>query len=223
MTKIENQCAQIFLHDPAVPGWSASPARTGANASESTARMFIQLKPFAQRPAVQQVMARLRPQFNAGHRRQGLHAGRAGHQASAAGSSRRNINIRLTDTNIDRAEPLGADPARRACRRCKILTDAASDLQIASPQRRRSRSTAMPPIGSGSRCRRSTRRSDDAFGQTPGHDDLSPTYQSKVILEVEPQFLSQPTNLSDDLRAEQHRRRGAAVGGGARSPPRPSR
>ena len=27
--------------------------------------MFIQLKPFSQRPAVQQVMARLRPRFNA--------------------------------------------------------------------------------------------------------------------------------------------------------------
>ena len=36
---------------------------TGGNPSESTARMFAQLKPFNERPSVQQVMARLRPKL----------------------------------------------------------------------------------------------------------------------------------------------------------------
>ena len=62
MAKIENQFAAIVLRDPAVSGVVGFAGATGGNATENTARMFIQLKPFSQRPSVQTVMARLRPQ-----------------------------------------------------------------------------------------------------------------------------------------------------------------
>ena len=60
--KIENDCAAIILKDPAVSGVVGFAGATGGNPSESTARMFVQLKPFDQRPSVQQVMARLKPE-----------------------------------------------------------------------------------------------------------------------------------------------------------------
>ena len=44
--KIENECAAIILKDPAVEGIVGFAGATGGNPSESTARMFAQLKPF---------------------------------------------------------------------------------------------------------------------------------------------------------------------------------
>ena len=43
--KIENDCAAIILKDPAVAGIVGFAGATGGNPSESTARMFAQLKP----------------------------------------------------------------------------------------------------------------------------------------------------------------------------------
>ncbi len=57
MAKIENQIARIVMRDPAVSGVVGVAGSTGPNASESTARVFIQLKPSDERPPVQQVMA----------------------------------------------------------------------------------------------------------------------------------------------------------------------
>jgi len=62
MAKVENQFAAIIMRDPAVSGVVGFAGATGGNATENTARMFIQLKPFDQRPPVQEVIARLRPQ-----------------------------------------------------------------------------------------------------------------------------------------------------------------
>jgi multidrug efflux pump subunit AcrB len=59
MHKIENEVGRIAKSDPAVSGVVGFAGSTGPNASESTARVFLQLKPFAERPSVQQVMARL--------------------------------------------------------------------------------------------------------------------------------------------------------------------
>ena len=53
MAKIENEYAAILLKDPAVSGIVGFAGATGGNATENTARMFVQLKPFAERPSVQ--------------------------------------------------------------------------------------------------------------------------------------------------------------------------
>jgi multidrug efflux pump subunit AcrB len=78
----------------------------------------------------------------------------------------------------------------------KVLTDVASDLQIASPnlEVEVDRNTAsqlgltMSDVDT---------VLDDAFGQAQVQTIYSPTYQSKVILEVEPRFLSRPSDLAD--------------------------
>ncbi len=61
MSGLEQQFAAIILKDPAVQGVVGFAGATGGNASENTARMFIQLKPLDQRDSVRKVMARLRP------------------------------------------------------------------------------------------------------------------------------------------------------------------
>ena len=194
MTKIENECAQIFRHDPAVSGVVGFAGATGANASESTARMFVQLKPFAQRPAVQQVMARLRPRFNAVIGADVFM--QAGQDINIGGRlEQAQYQYTLTDassTELDHWAPiLLADMTK-----LKLLTDVASDLQVASPNVavEVDRNTASQ-LGLSMSAVDTTL--GDAFGQTQVTTIYSPTYQSKVILEVEPRFLSEPTNLSD--------------------------
>jgi multidrug efflux pump subunit AcrB len=194
MTKIENECAQIFRHDPAVSGVVGFAGATGANASESTARMFVQLKPFAQRPAVQQVMARLRPRFNAVIGADVFM--QAGQDINIGGRlEQAQYQYTLTDasaTELDHWAPI----LLAGMTKLKLLTDVASDLQVASPNVavEVDRNTASQ-LGLSMSAVDTTL--GDAFGQTQVTTIYSPTYQSKVILEVEPRFLSEPANLSD--------------------------
>ncbi|HTV46553.1 MAG TPA: efflux RND transporter permease subunit [Stellaceae bacterium] len=194
MSKIENQVADIFLHDPAVSGVVGFAGATGANASESTARVFVQLKPFNARPPVQQVMAQLRPRFNAV-----IGANvfmQAGQDINIGGRlEQAQYQYTLTDassTELDHWAPiLLAD-----MQKLKILTDVATDLQVASPNL-----SIVVDRNTASQLGVSMDAIDttlgDAFGQTQVTTIYSPTYQSKVVLQVEPRFLSQPNNLSD--------------------------
>src|ERR1700755_3376829 len=50
MADIQNRLAEIIRKDPAVSGVVGFVGSTGGNSAENTARMFIQLKPFAERP-----------------------------------------------------------------------------------------------------------------------------------------------------------------------------
>jgi hydrophobe/amphiphile efflux-1 (HAE1) family protein len=194
MRKIENELAEIVLHDPAVSAVVGFAGATGPNASESTARVFIQLKPFNQRPAVQQVMARLQPQFNTVIGAKVYM--QAGQDINIGGRlEQAQYQYTLTDANSTElnhwAPILLAD-----MQKLNVLTDVASDLEIASPniEIEVDRNTAsqlgltMSDVDAAL---------DDAFGQAQVQTIYSPTYQSKVILEVEPRFLSQPANLSD--------------------------
>ncbi len=194
MSRIENQIAGIVRQDPAVADVVGFAGATGANGSESTARMFVQLKPFSQRPEIQQVMARLRPKLN------GVIGAKVYLQAF------QDINIggrleqaqyqyTLTDTNSDELEHW-APILLADMQNMKILNDVASDLQIASPN-------LDVEVDRATAYRLGVSMSDvdtalqNSFGQTQVQTIYSPTYQSKVILEVEPRFLSNPENLSD--------------------------
>jgi hydrophobe/amphiphile efflux-1 (HAE1) family protein len=194
MRQIENEVATLVKRDPAVSGVVGFAGSTGANASESTARMFVQLKPFSQRAAVQQVMARLRPAFDSVIGAKVFM--QAGQDINIGGRlEQAQYQYTLTDANMDElnhwAPILLAD-----MQRLKVLTDVASDLQIASPNLQVvvDRNTAsrlgltMSAIDTAL---------DDAFGQAQVQTIYSSTYQAKVILEVEPRFLSQPSDLSD--------------------------
>jgi len=194
MTQIENAVARIVQRDPAVSGVVGFAGSTGPNGSESTARMFVQLKPFSQRPSVQDVMARLRPQFNQ------LIGAKVFMQAA------QDINIggrleqaqyqyTLTDSNSDELNHW-APILLTDMQKMSILNDVATDLQVASPNLDVvvDRNTAyrlgltMSAVDTALQ---------NAFGQSQVQTIYSPTYQSKVILEVEPRFLSQPEDLAD--------------------------
>ena len=134
MAKIEHQFASIIMRDPAVSGRRRlSPGDRRQRKRKHRADVHPAEAVRRARHRLQQVMQRLKPEVGAGHRRQVLHAGRAGHQRSAARLEQAQYQYTLTDTEFRRAQPLGADPARAKCRLCKILTDVASDQQIASP------------------------------------------------------------------------------------------
>ena len=194
MRLMENQIASIVKRDPAVSGVVGFAGSTGPNASESTARMFIQLKPFADRPPVQQVMARLRPAFNSVIGAKVFM--QAGQDINIGGRlEQAQYQYTLTDADMDElnhwAPILLAD-----MQKLKVLTDVASDLQVASPNLEVvvDRDTAsrlgvtMSAVDTAL---------DDAFGQAQVQTVYSPTYQEKVILELAPRFLSQPSDLSD--------------------------
>jgi len=194
MHQIENSVARIVQRDPAVSTVVGFAGSTGPNGSESTARMFVQLKPFSERPAIQQVMARLEPQLNQVigakvymQAFQDINVGGRLEQAQ--------YQYTLTDTSTDEldhwAPILLAD-----MQKLKILTDVATDLQVASPN-------LEVVVDRNVAYRLGLTMSDvdtalqDAFGQAQVQTIYNPTYQEKVILEVAPRFLSQPQDLSD--------------------------
>src|SRR5262249_54036719 len=63
MADLSNRLADIVKQDRAVSGVVGFVGSTGGNSAENTARMFIQLKPFAERrgDSAQRVIQRLRP------------------------------------------------------------------------------------------------------------------------------------------------------------------
>ncbi len=182
MAKIENQYATIVMRDPAVAGVVGFAGATGGNASENTARMFIQLKPFDERPSVQEVMARLRPEvakvvgakffMQAG---QDINIGGRLEQAQ--------YQYTLTDTNSDELNHW-APILLEKLRGMKILTDVASDQQIASPH-------LVVDVDRDAAARLGVDVADvdnalnDAFGQAQIATIYNSSQQAKVILEVQ--------------------------------------
>ena len=128
MAKIENQIARIIMRNPAVEHVVGFAGATGPNASESTARVFIQLKPFSERPPVQQVMAQLRPQFNSVIGTKVFM--QAGQDINIGGRlEQAQYQYTLTDTNtteLDHWAPI----LEAGMQKLKILTDVASDLRV---------------------------------------------------------------------------------------------
>jgi multidrug efflux pump subunit AcrB len=78
MTEIENEFTEVVLTDPAVSAVVGFAGATGGNASENTARMFIQLKPPSERGVSAQQVIAPATQGGPGPGRKILHAGRAG-------------------------------------------------------------------------------------------------------------------------------------------------
>ena len=194
MEKIENECAAIILKDPAVAGVVGFAGATGGNASENTARMFVQLKPFDQRPSVQQVMARLeaqgRPRWSAcKFYMQAVPDIRIGARLEQA-----EYQYTLTDTNTDELNHY-APILLEKLEGMKILSDVASDQQIHSPHvvvevDRNLASSLNVPISS------IDAALQDAFGQAQIATIYLPTQQAYLILEVERKFQAGPQALS---------------------------
>jgi multidrug efflux pump subunit AcrB len=194
MAKMENEVSDIIQKDPAVYGLVGFAGATGGNSSEATARMFIQLKDFGQRPPIEQVMARLRPQVakvvGAKFFMQ------AGQDVTIGGRlSQAEYQYTLTDTNSDELNQW-APQFLAKMEQMKFLTDVASDQQIAAPHVaiEIDRDTASR-LGISLSTIDTTLYS--AFGQQEITTIYLPAQQSKLILEVQPRFQAQQTDLSN--------------------------
>jgi hydrophobe/amphiphile efflux-1 (HAE1) family protein len=193
MAEKEQELSQIIVRDPAVSGVVGFVGATGGNSSENTARMFIQLKPFGQRPPIQQVMQRLRPKVA---QVIGLkYYMQAGQDVTIGGRlEQAQYQYTLTDTNSDELNHW-APILLAKTEEMKILTDVASDQLIASPQitvvvdRQAASTLGVTPSAVDTALYA-------AFGQQQIATIYTSTQQPRLILEVQPKFQIGPTDLS---------------------------
>ncbi len=193
MAKLQDQIAKIVIQDPAVSGMVSFAGSTGGNSSENTARMFIQLKPFGQRAGIEEVIGRLRPKVAqvVGARfymqaAQDITVGGRLEQAQ--------YQYTLTDTDSDELNHW-APILLSKMQSMKILSDVASDQQIAAPEidvevDRDAASTYGVTLSTVDTALYA------AFGQQQVTTIYLPTQQQKVLLEVQPKFQTQLTDLS---------------------------
>jgi hydrophobe/amphiphile efflux-1 (HAE1) family protein len=194
MSALTHQVVDKVQADPAVSGVVAFLGATGGNSSESTARVFIQLKPFDQRDVTaDQVIRRLRP---IAAQVQGVKFYmQAGQDITVGGRlSRTQYQYTLTDTDIEELNhwaPIFAD----AMGKLPALQDVASDQQIAAPH-----IAVQIDRDAASRLGITPQLIDDtlydAFGARNVATMYTSTNQYKVILEVQPQFQVDATALS---------------------------
>jgi multidrug efflux pump subunit AcrB len=132
MKAIENEFSQILLTDPAMSGVVGFTRATGANATESTARMFIQLKPLSERGvSAQQVIQRLRPKVA---QVQGAKFYMQAGQDVTVGARLTQTEYQYTLTDTDSDELNHWTPIiQQRMQNLAELRDVASDQQIASP------------------------------------------------------------------------------------------
>jgi hydrophobe/amphiphile efflux-1 (HAE1) family protein len=195
MADLSNQLAAIIKQDPAIDAVVGFVGSTGGNSAENTARMFIQLKPFAKRPgdSAQKVIQRLRPKVaQVPGVRYYLQAG----QDINVGGRLSKTEFQYTLTSTDSEELNHWAPIIEE-RMAKLpqLQDVTSDQQIASPH------VAIDvDRDTASRLGLSLAMIDqtlyDAFGQRQVATIYTSSTQYKVVLEAQPNFTNDPTSLS---------------------------
>ena len=194
ITRIENRFAEIISSDPAVSGVVGFAGATGGNASESTARLFIQLKPLSERDAsAQAVIQRLRRKVAQVEGAKFFM--QAGQDITVGGRlSKTEYQYTLTDTDNEELNHW-APILESALQKAPELQDVASDQQITSPHIaiNINRSAAYKLGLSLSTIDQTLY---DAFGQRQVATIYTSSHQAKVILEVEPQFQNDPQALS---------------------------
>ena len=195
MASIQNQLAAIVQKDPAVSGVVGFVGSTGGNAAENSARMFIQLKAFSDRPgdSAQKVIQRLRPQVAAvkGVR----YFMQAGQDINVGGRlSKTEFQYTLTSTDSDELN-YWAPIIEQRMAKLPMLQDVTSDQQIASPH-----VSIDIDRDAASRLGVSLATIDqtlyDAFGQRQVATIYTSSTQFKVVLEVLPSYQKDPSALS---------------------------
>jgi hydrophobe/amphiphile efflux-1 (HAE1) family protein len=194
MAAIMEQIADIARADPAASGVVAFAGASSSNPSENTGRMFIQLKPHDQRDLTSdQIIQRLRPKV--AQVEGAKFYMQSGQDVSIGGRlGRTQYQYTLTDTD---AEELNhwAPIVELAMKKLPELQDVASDQQIAAPH-----VAIEVDRDAASRLGISASLIDetlyDAFGQRQIATIYTATNQYKLILEVKPEFQSDPSALS---------------------------
>jgi hydrophobe/amphiphile efflux-1 (HAE1) family protein len=195
MSDKANQLAAIVRQDPAVSGVVGFVGATGGNAAENTARMFIQLKPFKDRPgdSAQKVIQRLRPKVA---QVEGVRYFMQAGQDINVGGKLSKTEFQYTLTSTDAAElNYWAPIIEERMAKLPKLQDVTSDQQIASPH-------VVIDIDrdAASRLGLSLSLIDqtlyDAFGQRQVSTIYTSSTQYKVVLEVLPSYREDPSALA---------------------------
>jgi len=193
MSQLMLQLSDKIRQDPAVDSVTGFAGATGGNASESTGRMMIQLKPLDQRDAsADQVIARLRPVVA---QVPGVKFFMQVAQDINVGGrlSRTQYQYTLTDTDSSELNAW-APKVEQAMAKLPGLQDVASDQQIAAPHvdveidRDAAARLGITPAAVDNTLY-------DAFGSRVIGDIFTATNQYWIVLEVEPQFAADPTVL----------------------------
>jgi len=194
MKEIESEFTQVVLTDPAVFAVVGFTGATGGNASENTARMFIQLKPLSERGvSAQQVIQRLRPKV--AQVQSAKYYMQAGQDVTVGGRlTQTEYQYTLTDTDSEELNHW-APIIQQQMQKAPELQDVASDQQIASPH-----VAVEVDRNAASRLGLSLSLIDqtlyDAFGQRQIGTIYTSAHQYKLILEVAPQFQNDASALS---------------------------
>jgi hydrophobe/amphiphile efflux-1 (HAE1) family protein len=194
MADLTHQIVDVVRKDPDVSGVFAFTGASAYNPTENTARVFIQLKPHAQRNRTSsQIIQRLRPKVAA------VEGARfymqSGQDISIGGRLSRTLyQYTLTDTDSEELNHW-APIIEAEMRKLPQIEDLASDQQIAAPH-----VAIEVDRDAASRLGVSPALIDqtlyDAFGQRQIGNIYTSTSQYKVILEVQPQFQTDTTALS---------------------------
>src|ERR1700756_2971040 len=186
--------ADIARQDPAVEGVVAFAGASSFNPSENTGRMFIQLKPHDQRDLTSdQIIQRLRPKV--AQVEGAKFYMQSGQDVSIGGRlGRTQYQYTLTDTSSDELNHW-SPIVEEAMKKLREQQEVASDQQNASPT-----VTIDIDRDAAYRLGLSAALIDqtlyDAFGQRQVATIYTATNQYKVVLEVQPQFQTDPNLLS---------------------------
>jgi hydrophobe/amphiphile efflux-1 (HAE1) family protein len=194
MAGLSNQLAAIVQQEPGVGGVVSFVGSTGGNSAENTARMFIQLKPFRERDAsAQQIIQRLRPKVaEVPGVKYFMQAGQDINVGGRLSKTQYQYTLTSTDSEeLNRWAPI----IEQHISRLQGLQDVTSDQQIASPH------VAVDiDRDTASRLGLSLAQIDqtlyDAFGQRQVATIYTSSTQYKVVLEVSPEFQTDPAALS---------------------------
>jgi hydrophobe/amphiphile efflux-1 (HAE1) family protein len=194
MSDMTRRLMERLRQDPAVDAVVGFVGATGGNATENTARLFIQLKPFEDRDvSSDQVIQRLRP---VAAQVQGVKFFmQAGQDINVGGRlSRTQYQYTLVDTDLEELNHW-SPIFLRGMSKLPGLQDVASDQQIAAPhiaieidRDAASRLAITPQLIDDTLY--------DAFGSRDVAIIFTSTNQYKVVLEVQPQFQLDPNALT---------------------------
>jgi hydrophobe/amphiphile efflux-1 (HAE1) family protein len=194
MAKLTHRVVDVIRKDPDVSGVFSFTGASAYNPTENSARIFIQLKPHAERALTSnQIIQRLRPKVAAV---QGVKFFmQSGQDISIGGRLSRTLyQYTLTDTDNNELNHW-APVVEAAMRKLPQLQDLASDQQVAAPhlavdidRDAASRVGVSPAL--------IDQTLYDAFGQRQVANIYTSTSQYKVILEVQPQYQNDPAALS---------------------------
>ena len=194
MAKLEKEFDEIIRTDPAVSAVVGFVGATGGNAAENTARLYIQLKPIRERRSTaQQIIQRLRPKVA---QVQGAKFYMQAGQDVTLGGRLTQTEYQYTVTDTDTEELNHWAPIiEQEMQKMPELQDVASDQQISAAH-------VAVDIDRDAAYRLGLSMSlidqtlYDAFGQRQIGTIYTSSNQYKIILEVQPQFQTDPAALS---------------------------